>query len=40
MRERAESLGGCCVAGAGAGGRGWLVRATLPLDAGMFRASK
>lgn len=38
MRERAESLGGCCVAGAG--GRGWLVRATLPLDAGMFRASK
>jgi len=38
MRERAESLGGCCVAGAG--GRGWLVRATLPLDAGVLRATK
>jgi len=38
LRERAESLGGCCVAGAG--GRGWLVRATLPLDAGVFRATK
>lgn len=32
MRERAESLGGTCRAGPG--GRGWLVRATLPLDAG------
>jgi signal transduction histidine kinase len=31
MRERAESLGGSCQAGPG--GRGWLVRATLPLDA-------
>jgi signal transduction histidine kinase len=29
MRERAESLGGSCQAGPG--GRGWLVRATLPL---------
>jgi signal transduction histidine kinase len=29
MRERAESLGGSCEAGPG--GRGWLVRATLPL---------
>ncbi len=29
MRERAESLGGSCHAGPG--GRGWLVRATLPL---------
>ena len=29
MRERAESLGGTCEAGPG--GRGWLVRATLPL---------
>jgi signal transduction histidine kinase len=28
MRERAESLGGTCQAGPG--GRGWLVRATLP----------
>ena len=28
MRERAESLGGSCEAGPG--GRGWLVRATLP----------
>jgi signal transduction histidine kinase len=32
MRERAESLGGTCQAGPG--GRGWLVRATLPLGAG------
>jgi len=32
MRERAESLGGSCEAGPG--GRGWLVRATLPLGAG------
>jgi signal transduction histidine kinase len=32
MRERAESLGGTCEAGPG--GRGWLVRATLPLGAG------
>jgi signal transduction histidine kinase len=31
MRERAESLGGTCQAGPG--GHGWLVRATLPLDA-------
>jgi len=29
MRERAESVGGSCEAGPG--GRGWLVRATLPL---------
>ena len=29
MRERAESLGGRCEAGPG--GRGWLVRATLPV---------
>jgi signal transduction histidine kinase len=29
MRERAESVGGTCEAGPG--GRGWLVRATLPL---------
>jgi signal transduction histidine kinase len=28
MRERAESVGGSCEAGPG--GRGWLVRATLP----------
>ena len=32
MRERAESLGGSCEAGPG--GRGWLVRATLPLTGG------
>ncbi len=31
MRERAESLGGSCEAGPG--GRGWLVRATLPRTA-------
>jgi signal transduction histidine kinase len=31
MRERAEALGGDCAAGPG--GRGWLVRATLPLQA-------
>ena len=31
MRERAESLGGSCQAGPG--GRGWLVQATLPLEA-------
>jgi signal transduction histidine kinase len=31
MRERAESLGGTCQAGPG--GQGWLVRATLPLEA-------
>jgi signal transduction histidine kinase len=35
MRERAESLGGSCQAGAG--GRGWLVQATLPLDASRRR---
>jgi hypothetical protein len=29
MRERAESVGGTCEAGPG--GRGWLVRAALPL---------
>jgi signal transduction histidine kinase len=31
MRERAESLGGSCQAGPG--GRGWLVQASLPLEA-------
>ena len=31
MRERAEALGGSCAAGPG--GRGWTVRADLPLDA-------
>ncbi len=36
MRERAESLGGSCQAGPG--GRGWLVRATLPLGASRQRA--
>jgi signal transduction histidine kinase len=36
MRERAESLGGRCQAGPG--GRGWLVRASLPLDAGLRAA--
>ena len=36
MRERAESLGGSCEAGPG--GRGWLVRATFPLDAGLRAA--
>ena len=30
MRERAEALGGSCAAGPG--GRGWTVRADLPLD--------
>jgi hypothetical protein len=35
MRERAESLGGTCEAGPG--GRGWLVRATLPLGTGPWR---
>jgi hypothetical protein len=29
MRERAESVGGSCLAGPG--GSGWLVDATLPL---------
>jgi len=33
MRERAESLGGSF--SAGPGGRGWLVRATLPVDASL-----
>jgi signal transduction histidine kinase len=33
MRERAESLGGTCEAGPG--GHGWLVRATVPLDASL-----
>jgi len=37
MRERAESLGGSCQAGPG--GRGWLVQATLPLDAARRRES-
>lgn len=32
MRERAESVGGSCEAGPG--GRGWLVRARLPLKGG------
>jgi len=32
MRERAESVGGSCEAGPG--GRGWLVRARLPLNGG------
>jgi signal transduction histidine kinase len=32
MRERAESVGGTCEAGPG--GRGWLVRARLPLNGG------
>jgi signal transduction histidine kinase len=32
MRERAESVGGSCEAGPG--GRGWLVRARLPLAGG------
>ena len=36
MRERAESLGGNCEAGPG--GRGWLVRATLPVDASLRAA--
>ena len=31
MQERARSLGGTCEAGPGPGGRGWLVRADLPL---------
>ena len=35
MRERAESLGGSCHAGPG--GQGWLVQATLPLDAARRR---
>jgi signal transduction histidine kinase len=33
MRERAESVGGSCEAGPG--GRGWLVRARLPLNGGL-----
>ena len=36
MRERAESLGGSCEAGPG--GRGWLVRATLPVDVSLRSA--
>jgi signal transduction histidine kinase len=35
MRERAESVGGSCQAGPG--GQGWLVQATLPLDAAVRR---
>ena len=31
MRERAEAVGGTCTAGPGGGG--WLVRASLPLNA-------
>ncbi len=38
MRERAESVGGTCTAGPG--GRGWLVRATLPLEAGRNGAGR
>jgi signal transduction histidine kinase len=37
MRERAESLGGSCVAGPG--GTGWRVCATLPLDPSRSRAT-
>ena len=37
MRERAESLGGNCQTGPG--GRGWLVQATLPLDAARREAA-
>ena len=37
MRERAESVGGSCEAGPG--GHGWLVRATLPLGAGLRAAN-
>jgi signal transduction histidine kinase len=37
MRERAGSLGGSCEAGPG--GRGWLVRATLPLTGGTLTGS-
>jgi signal transduction histidine kinase len=37
MRERAESLGGSCVAGPD--GAGWRVRATLPLDPGRRKES-
>jgi signal transduction histidine kinase len=37
MRERAESLGGNCHAGPG--GHGWLVQATLPLDATRRKAA-
>lgn len=33
MRERAEELGGSLEAGFGRGGRGWRVRASLPVDA-------
>ena len=36
MRERAESLGGSCAAGPG--GRGWLVRATLPVEVSLRSA--
>jgi signal transduction histidine kinase len=36
MQERAESLGGHCEAGPG--GRGWLVRAWLPVDASLRAA--
>jgi signal transduction histidine kinase len=33
MRERAEAVGGTCTAGPG--GRGWMVRASLPLQPGL-----
>jgi signal transduction histidine kinase len=33
MAERARALGGTCTAGAGPGGRGWLVHASLPVRA-------
>jgi signal transduction histidine kinase len=31
MAERARALGGTCTAGAGSGGSGWLVHASLPV---------
>jgi signal transduction histidine kinase len=37
MRERAQSLGGTCTAGPG--GRGWLVKAVLPLNPSRRRES-
>ena len=33
MAERARALGGTCTAGAGPGGSGWLVHASLPVRA-------
>jgi signal transduction histidine kinase len=35
MQERAQAVGGTCTAGPG--GRGWLVRACLPVTAGLSR---